>query len=58
MVLDDFTLAADIVLLGTDFIPEVTLVKKSGFETGKYGIKVDERSQVFQNGKVLENVFA
>ena len=58
VVLDDFTLPADILLLGTDFIPEVTLAKKSGFETGKYGIKVDDRSLVFLNGKVVKNVFA
>lgn len=58
VVFEDYNIPANIVLLGTDFIPEVTLARKAGFDVGEHGIKVDEKSRVFKKGKVVKNVFA
>lgn len=57
VIFEDYNVPASIVLLGTDFMPEVTLARKAGFDI-EYGIKVDEKSRVFKKGKVVENVFA
>lgn len=58
VVFDDLILPADIVLSGTDFIPEVSLARKAGLDTNRYGIKVDERSNVLKDGKPLKTVFS
>ncbi len=54
----NLTLHADILLLGTDFIPEITLAKGAGFDTDEYGIYIDEKARVLKKGKPVEGVYA
>ncbi|VVB91649.1 Coenzyme A disulfide reductase [uncultured archaeon] len=55
---NNLTLPADILLLGTDFMPGVTLAKMAGFDTDENGINIDEKARVLKNGKAVEGVFA
>jgi NADH oxidase (H2O2-forming) len=55
---NNLTLPADILLLGTDFMPEVTLAKRAGFDTYEHGINIDEKARVLKKGKAVEGVFA
>ncbi len=54
----DLTLPADLLMLGTDFMPEITLAKSAGFDTDKYGGHIDEKSRVLIKGKASEGVYA
>jgi len=54
----DLTLPADILLLGTDFIPETTLAKSAGFDADEYGINIDEKARVLKKGKHVEGIYA
>lgn len=54
----ELALPADLLLLGTDFMPEVELARSAGFDTDEFGIKVDEKARVFKKGSVVEGVFA
>jgi NADH oxidase (H2O2-forming) len=54
----DLILLADILMLGTDFMPEITLAKSAGFDTDKYGINIDEKSRALIKGKAAEGVYA
>ena len=45
-------------MLGTDFMPEITLAKSAGFDTDKYGINIDEKSRALIKGKAAERVYA
>lgn len=54
----DLTLPADILLLGTGFMPETTLAKRAGFDTDEYGINIDEKARILKKGKAKEGVFA
>ncbi len=54
----DLILPADLLMLGTDFMPEITLAKSAGFDTDKYGINIDEKAQALIKGKATEGVYA
>ncbi|CAG1001403.1 MAG: FAD-dependent oxidoreductase [Candidatus Methanoperedens sp.] len=54
----DLTLPADLLMLGTDFMPEITLAKSAGFDTDKYGINIDEKARALIKGKAAEGVYA
>ena len=57
-VFENLTLPADVLLLGTDFIPNVELAKRAGFDTDEHGIIIDDKAHVLKKGKAMENVFA
>lgn len=54
----ELTLPADVLLLGTDFMPEVTLAREAGFDTDGQGIKINEKGEVFSKGEIVKGVFA
>lgn len=54
----DLVLPADLLMIGTDFMPEITLAKSAGFDTDKYGINIDEKSRALLKGNAAEGVYA
>jgi len=54
----DLTLPADLLMLGTDFKPELALAKSAGFDTDKDGIKIDEKARVLIKGKSIDGIYA
>ncbi len=54
----DLTLPADLLMLGTDFKPEIALAKSAGFDTDNYGIKIDEKVRALIKGKAVDGVYA
>jgi len=55
---NNLTLPADILLFGTDFMPEVALAKRAGFDIDEHGININEKARVLKGGKAVEGVFA
>ncbi len=57
-VFEDYTLPADVLLLGTDFAPNIALAQEAGFDADELGIKIDDRAHVLEKGNAVKNVFA
>jgi NADH oxidase (H2O2-forming) len=54
----DLTLPADLLMLGTDFKPEIALAKSAGFDIDKDGINIDEKARALMKGKAVNGVYA